>query len=122
MTELTAQQRLELRAKKFGTAANSAPAVTTDNKKDVRAARFGLSKTNSSPIDPKADLSSVEALKKRAERFGVACSDKLTKIESDERLQKRKERFGGTTTAVVKPSESSEYAEKARLRLERFKN
>uniref|UniRef100_A0A1Q3EYB8 SAP domain-containing protein n=1 Tax=Culex tarsalis TaxID=7177 RepID=A0A1Q3EYB8_CULTA len=152
LTQLTAQERLELRAKKFG--AGAAPA--SDSKLQARAARFGLdSESKSSPAGTTTSgVSSLEALKKRAERFGVSVSDKLTKLDQQEKLQKRQERFAGTaaatTTATTTPTESStaavttpkltatgkvaitanssstssktDYAERARLRLERFKN
>ena len=123
---LTEMERLELRAKKFGgsTAAAATPASTTNvgsqDKKDARAARFGVSAVTSSAAP------SDEILKKRAERFG-AISGEVKKVELNEKLQKRKERFGitATTTAsdekVTSPAVTSEYAEKERLRLERFK-
>lgn len=138
LTQLTAQERLELRAKKFGAA------PTTDLKLQARAARFGLdSESKSTPNS--TTVSSLEALKKRAERFGVSVSDKLTKLEAQEKLLKRQERFAGTTpvtpstTPTTTPkltatgkvaitasssstSSKTDYAERARLRLERFKN
>lgn len=136
LTELTPQQRLEMRAKKFGAQATETP----DSKLQARAARFGLA-AGSSPSKPASTLVSIDALKKRAERFGVNVSDKVTKLEQDEKLHKRQERFGAgapastTTAAVVAPnvtatgkvtisssSTKTDYAERARLRLERFKN
>lgn len=121
---LTEMERLELRAKKFGgSAATATPASTTNvgsqDKKDARAARFGVSAAVASAAP------SDEILKKRAERFG-AISGEVKKVELNEKLQKRKERFGGATAAAaseekVTPAVTSEYAEKARLRLERFK-
>lgn len=134
LTELTPQQRLEMRAKKFGAQA----AETPDSKLQARAARFGLSGSDSSK--PASTLVSLDALKKRAERFGVNVSDKVSKLEQDEKLHKRQERFGAaattpatgtevapklTATGKVTISSSStktDYAERARLRLERFKN
>lgn len=134
LTELTAQERLEMRAKKFGAQANETP----DSKLQARAARFGLTSNDSSSggaaTKPVSTLVSVDALKKRAERFGVSVSDKMTKLEQDEKLIKRQERFGAvsaptlTATGKVAISSSStsstktDYAERARLRLERFKN
>lgn len=152
LTQLTALERLELRAKKFGAAPPS------DSKLQARAARFGLeseSKTTPSGTTT-SNVSSLEALKKRAERFGVSTSDKLTKLDQQEKLLKRQERFAGTaaaaataattttttdssTVAVTTPkltatgkvaitanssssSSKIDYAERARLRLERFKN
>lgn len=54
-------------------------------------------------------------LQKRAERFGTKVSPLLSNLEQQERLEKRKERFGMTNGTNVSQSE------KARLRLERFK-
>lgn len=127
LSELTMKERLELRAKKFG-AAPSADAL-----KQARAERFGIS--SEAKTATKADGSggkiasapiSVDVLKKRAERFGGSVSTVMNKIENKEKLQKRQERFGGSatnTTATVAsdPKAASEYAEKAKLRLERFK-
>lgn len=142
LTELTAQQRLEMRAKKFGAQA----AETSDSKLQARAARFGLagsdSTTGGGSSKPVSTLVSLDALKKRAERFGVNVSDKVTKQEQDDKLNKRQERFGAgaataaasatvvaapnlTATGKVTISSSTtktDYAERARLRLERFKN
>lgn len=142
-----------MRAKKFGAAA-----PVSESKLQARAARFGLdseSKTTPAGTTTTTTTSSLEALKKRAERFGVSVSDKLTKIDQQEKLQKRQERFAGTaaaapaaaatttegssTVAVTTPkltatgkvaitanssssSSKTDYAERARLRLERFKN
>lgn len=153
LTQLTALERLEMRAKKFGAAA-----PVSESKLQARAARFGLdseSKTTPAGTTNTTTTSSLEALKKRAERFGVSVSDKLTKIDQQEKLQKRQERFAGTaaaapaaaatttegssTVAVTTPkltatgkvaitanssssSSKTDYAERARLRLERFKN
>lgn len=134
LTELTPQQRLEMRAKKFGAQA----ADTSDSKLQARAARFGLS--GSDPSKPASTLVSLDALKKRAERFGGNVSDKVSKLEQDEKLHKRQERFGTAAAApatgtVVAPkltatgkvtisssTTKTDYAERARLRLERFKN
>lgn len=142
LTQLTAQERLELRAKKFGAAPSS------DLKLQARAARFGLdSESKSSSISTASNVASLEALKKRAERFGVSVSDKLTKLDQQDKLQKRQERFAGTSAATTadatstqttpkltatgkvaitasssSTSSKTDYAERARLRLERFKN
>lgn len=134
LTELTAQQRLEMRAKKFGAQTSE----TSDSKLQARAARFGLASSgdasagSGAATKPASALVGVDALKKRAERFGGSVSDKMTKLEQDEKLVKRQERFGTvtaptlTTTGKVAISSSSttktDYAERARLRLERFKN
>ncbi|XP_055614194.1 SAP domain-containing ribonucleoprotein [Uranotaenia lowii] len=149
LTELSAQERLELRAKKFGPQS----AEAQDAKLQARAARFGIgggaaTTTTGSAVKTSdtSSLVSAEALKKRAERFGVSVSDKMVKLEQDEKLIKRQQRFGGSATAnaVTLPTTTTtgkiaitasstddsssaastkpDYAEKARLRLERFKN
>lgn len=130
LSELTAKERLELRAKKFG-----AP-IAAESLKVARSERFGLtaitSKTESvsSPSSTKNGNSStanVDLLKKRAERFGGSVSKVMNKIENLEKLQKRNERFGKANEnkedkVTVSGSVTSEQmAEKARLRLERFK-
>lgn len=121
LKELTAKERLELRAKKFG-----AP-VDADVKKLARAERFGIqneSNGNKASITSNAVPASADILKKRAQRFGVSVSTQMISIENQEKLQKRQERFntGATTKTTITPPEGSdEYAEKARLRLERFK-
>lgn len=131
LTVLTAQERLELRTKKFGAA--SVP-VTSDVKKQARAERFGVKgdSENSKPEgNNKLDTSlgtavSLDVLKKRAERFGTSVSSKLTTVQNEEKLQKRQERFGGlkttTTPAAVGTGGNQEYADKAKQRLERFKD
>lgn len=123
---LTEMERLELRAKKFGgsAAAAATPASATNvgskDKLDARAARFGVATVQASAVSGPSD----EILKKRAERFG-AISGEVKKTELNEKLQKRKERFGmaekETVVTSSSPAATSEYAEKARLRLERFK-
>ncbi|CAG9805796.1 unnamed protein product [Chironomus riparius] len=120
ITELSAKDRMEMRAKKFGANAS----VTVDSapssiKLDARAIRFGITAPTSSTV---SNNSSPEVLKKRAERFG-AISSEVKKSELDEKLNKRKERFGseGKVTITAPGKTSDEYAEKARQRLERFK-
>lgn len=129
LTELTMKERLELRAKKFG----AAPSV--DALKQARAERFGIpadAKTDGKKDDSTGKIASapvsVDVLKKRAERFGGSVSTVMNKIENKEKLQKRQERFGAGTTntnataaAIATADVASEYAEKAKLRLERFK-
>lgn len=146
MVELSIEERRELRAKKFG------ETVTTSEKKDERAKRFGIESITTTTTDDKKNSkisdngvsTSVDILKKRAERFGGSVSSTITKIELGEKLQKRQERFGATPaqttvttdgviikktpiTTLAQDKEASaaigtgEYAEKARLRLERFK-
>lgn len=131
ISQLTAKERLELRAKKFG-----AP-IATESLKAARSERFGLTPvTTSSDAKTEASASSsvkngssstvnVDILKKRAERFGGSVSKEMNTIENQEKLQKRSERFGKSdenkvTVSAVSVS-SDEMAEKARLRLERFK-
>lgn len=128
--KLTSESRIEMRAKKFG--AESA-AVTTD-RKEARAARFGITPIVSTPATPTnnkiASVApvSLEVLKKRAERFGTVTAPAVKSTQLDEKLQKRQERFG--SVAITAPSATastptatgtSDYAEKARLRAERFK-
>jgi len=131
LSELTAKERLELRAKKFGTP------IATESMKVARSERFGLaSKTSTSDAKTvSSDASSikngnnsaanVDVLKKRAERFGGSVSKEMNKIENLEKLQKRSERFGKSDENKVAVSggtvTSEQLAEKARLRLERFK-
>lgn len=134
--KMTQLERLELRAKKFG-----AP-VSADAAKVARAERFGISETASKATSEKivANPATIDVLKKRAERFGGSVSKVMSKIENSEKLQKRQERFGNATTtstttitsattptSTTTTTESStgenktDFAEKARLRLERFK-
>lgn len=144
LSQLSMKERLELRAKKFG-----AP-VSGDVAKLARAERFGMPETKASASSGAASgggaavstakiAADVETLKKRAERFGGSVSNTMVKIEMNEKLLKRQERFGGaggggggattTTTTVsgkveakpVSTQAASDYAEKAKLRLERFK-
>lgn len=123
ISQLTAKDRLELRAKKF--AGSLATPVTTEAAQErlsARAARFGKT------LSPEKITSSVslEVLKKRAERFGAVTVPELMKSENQEKLQKRQERFGlSEKVAITAPKTSSgsdsEYKEKALKRLERFK-
>lgn len=159
LSDLSLEKRLEMRAKKFG-----AP-LGSEVKKQVRAERFGIAKTEAAAAEPKAasnggtpaasntsastiisntPAANVDLLKKRAERFGVSVSKVMSTIEQKERLQKRQQRFGAAATvstaaattepdAVVPVTAAAtattdsdaaskiDYAEKARLRLERFK-
>ncbi|KRF82986.1 SAP domain-containing ribonucleoprotein isoform X2 [Drosophila virilis] len=124
LSELSIQERLEMRAKKFGitpetkaAAAPSAATVPTVNKSSP--ASIKANKGNK-----ETDEQQKEALKRRAERFGCVVPEKSPKTVTDDRLQKRKERFGatvGTSTAASDPKGQGEWAEKARARLERFK-
>lgn len=122
LTELSSEERLQLRTQKFGVSSGtSTPDVASDAKKLARAARFGIASTttgtsgSSISIKNSAPDVSVEVLKKRAERFGASTAPKLNAIELDEKLKKRQERFGASASL---PSDQDE---KAKLRLERFK-
>lgn len=119
LSVLSPKERLELRAKKFGST------IATDSIKIARSERFDTNKTTN--IDNRTtiktdDVATVDILKKRAERFGGSVSKVMNKIENLEKLQKRQERFGkGTSTNKVSVASVDEFAEKAKLRLERFK-
>lgn len=129
LSQLTAKERLELRAKKFG-----AP-IATESLKAARSERFGLtskpsdtktvSNSSSSSIKNGNSQATVDLLKKRAERFGGSVSKVMNKIENLEKLQKRSERFGKSNenkvTASGGSATSEQMSERARLRLERFK-
>ncbi|KAI8044181.1 uncharacterized protein LOC128257039 [Drosophila gunungcola] len=129
LNQLTAQERLELRAKKFGITPVAAPTVAT-TASTVAAA---INKSSSASItankgNKETEEQQKEALKRRAERFGCVVPDKAPKAVVDEKLQKRKERFGAgvaadaTETTSAATSESKDaWSEKARARLERFK-
>lgn len=126
LTGLSTQERLEMRAKKFGIAldAKTAAVPTVTNSPTVNKSSSASIKANKG--NKETDEQQKEALKRRAERFGCVVPEKASKTVVDERLQKRKERFGnsavGTTTAATTdPKAQGEWAEKARARLERFK-
>lgn len=61
------------------------------------------------------ETASVDVLQKRAERFGTKVSPLLSKLDYQQRLEKRKERFG------VENGTNASLSEKAKQRLERFK-
>ncbi|XP_005184840.1 SAP domain-containing ribonucleoprotein [Musca domestica] len=115
-SEMTLQERLELRAKKFGL--NTTAAATATNSVSANKA------ISQAPVV--SSEKQVELLKKRAERFGCVTSTNLAKLDAEERRLKRLQRFGGEVTAKDNnttnstPADSSEWAEKARKRLERF--
>jgi len=112
LSELSAKERLEMRAKKFG-----AP-VSDDAKKLARAERFSLGSSTSTASTITTSASpTLDALKKRAERFGSSVSKVMSGLEQQERLEKRKERFGVVTSTNGTASQD----EKAKQRLERFK-
>lgn len=99
-TKLTMQERMALRAKRFGSGDSSSSSgdgklIVTGKANDdalkKRAARFGISATeNTTNTGNAADL---EKLKKRAQRFGEVVSDKVKKLDQQERLRKRQQRF-----------------------------
>ncbi|KAF5271359.1 hypothetical protein FQA39_LY08157 [Lamprigera yunnana] len=107
LSQLSARERLEMRAKKFG-----AP-VSVEAKKMARAERF--SGKNNSLISSNIE-SNMDVLKKRAERFGGSVSKVMSGVELQERMKKRKERFG-----IVTGINGTSQNEKAQQRLERFK-
>ncbi|CAG9864885.1 unnamed protein product [Phyllotreta striolata] len=109
LSELSAKERLEMRAKKFGVTN-----LSTDAKKAVRAERF---KDNSSSSITSSNVNTnIDVLKQRAARFGTSVSSVMSGLENKEKMEKRKNRFGAETSTVA----SSE-SDKAKLRLERFK-
>lgn len=135
LNQLSIQERLELRAKKFGIPidpkAATAPAIGA-----AAAAPPAVNKSSSASIkankgNKETDEQQKEALKRRAERFGCVVPEKNAKTLADERLLKRKERFGGTATqaatattaeaGAVSSKSEGVWAEKAKARLERFK-
>lgn len=139
LSTLSAKERLEMRAKKFGVP------IAPESAKLARSERFGTGTTDATPgntnsastIKANKEPASADLLKKRAERFGGSVSKEMVKIENSEKLQKRNERFGDAkattqvtigskSDAVAVPDTTStttndEFSEKARLRLERFK-
>lgn len=127
ISKLSEQERLELRAKKFSVNENTTTTSSLDgeDKLMTRAARFGITAPNTTVATSKSSITapttvSEVVLKKRAERFGAISSD-VKKLELDEKLQKRKERFGMAEKVTLTSAAATEQAEKARLRLERFK-
>ncbi|EDW34385.1 GL21611 [Drosophila persimilis] len=123
LTELTAEERLNLRAKKFGITPTIATASIATAINKSSSASIVANKGNK-----ETDEKQKEALKRRAERFGCVVPEKTTKTLADERLLKRKERFGTAVeasstpaTAAATPESKAIYSEKARARLERFK-
>nr|CAD7435276.1 unnamed protein product [Timema monikensis] len=118
ISALTVKERLEMRAQKFGVS------LSVDAKKEARAARFGI---QSSSISSTNGSTSVDTLKKRAERFGTSVSSVLTKVDDEEKLKKRQQRFGlveppnKTSTTPSSVSTVSASDDKKKLRAERFK-
>lgn len=127
ISELTAKDRLELRAKKFSGSVVSSGSGSDSGGGDklaARAARFGVSaptaETKASPVSSSVSL---DVLKKRAERFGAVLVPELKKVETDEKLQKRQERFGASGKVLITgpTTEKSDVEERALKRLDRFK-
>lgn len=130
ISELTAKDRLELRAKKFAGGEAPASGGAPQDRLQARAARFGITapteKTSEAPKAVVTSSVSLEVLKKRAERFGTVLVPELKKSEWQEKALKRQERFGGSdkvpiTGPAVETTASTEMSEKALKRLERFK-
>lgn len=92
LTQLTEQERLDLRAKKFaGNGSASASSVGSQDNLSARAARFGMAELSaSSTTKTVTAVISDEVLKKRAERFGPI-SKEVKNAELEEKLQKRKD-------------------------------
>ncbi|PVD30761.1 hypothetical protein C0Q70_10036 [Pomacea canaliculata] len=124
-------ERLKARAEKFGGSLSDAA------KKQMRAERFGLdsSSVKSSSTAGSGTVGStlgsgenVDKMKKRAERFGVVTSEKLSKVEEDEKRKKRLERFGGGTLSAPTDAKTVKLTaladvnidERKRKRAERF--
>ncbi|XP_017478905.1 PREDICTED: uncharacterized protein LOC108368547 [Rhagoletis zephyria] len=124
VVQLSQMERLELRAKKFGLGSNSSTDPTKTTIKPTSNAKV-ITGISGPPIVN--DAKQIEMLKKRAERFGCVVSSKMAQIDAAEKLQKRKERFGvansaGSSATVGSAKTNDLWAEKARARLERFKN
>lgn len=136
LNQLSIQERLELRAKKFGIPIN--PKAATDPATGAAAAAPpAVNKSSSASIkankgNKETEEQQKEALKRRAERFGCVVPEKNAKTLANERLLKRKERFGGAATEAASTTEAGAaaavntkgegvWAEKAKARLERFK-
>lgn len=130
VTVLTYQERMELRAKRFGIPA-AAAATTPPAAEKKTAAVTGVTAaaaTNTKPSAAVALLADTEQLKKRAERFGLTVADESAKLAA------RAERFGtaATTTKTTVPAAagaaktttssntSAELVEQMRKRAERF--
>ncbi|GJQ67463.1 hypothetical protein Trydic_g8305 [Trypoxylus dichotomus] len=107
LSELSAKDRLEMRAKKFGVP------LTVDARRAVRAERFGADNSNSNKSISNSNTN-VDVLKQRAERFGMNASSVITKLDNEERIKRRQERFG---TVAVNNSQN----DKKEQRLQRFR-
>ncbi|XP_055853047.1 SAP domain-containing ribonucleoprotein [Episyrphus balteatus] len=116
VSALTLEERLQMRAKKFGIEENKLSSLNTNSSAVGTAAMTVAGKD----VDPKQ----IETLKKRAERFGCVVAPAIAVITANEKLEKRKQRFGdvsGDSDKKANADGKDLYAEKARQRLERFK-
>merc|ERR1712228_29918 len=108
-TEDDMKQKKLSRAERFGIESKE----VIDSKKDQRAARFGLQKSNGTTTD----TSEADAKKRaRAERFGAQNgSNKKSKLEGmdvtvdPEKLKKRQERFGVTVETDKKKARAARF-------------
>jgi len=125
-----ASDKIAARAERFGGFQGD------DAKKAARAAKFGDMLTPSSVEAKSGKLSKItatpadlEAIKKRADRFGTATSSVLKNAEVSEAIKKRQARFGVITADEPKPKKVSLNGgqnsvvmdEKMKARMERFK-
>lgn len=99
LKDMTDEEKKQLRAEKFGLSTPSNDEI----KKAARAERFGVvlsSSTSASPGSIKQNDVSVDpdTLKRRAERFGQVTNSKLAKIEVSEKKEERAKRFGIPST------------------------
>lgn len=105
--------------------------LSDDERKNLRSKKFGGSaeaqeepSTNADSASSEQSAKQIELLRKRAERFGCVTSSKIATLEEKEKLEKRKERFGagGSSTTDSTTTTTSNYADKAKQRLDRFKH
>lgn len=82
--ELTDTERAIARAKRFGASSNN-----VDEKKEARAARFGISLTTNNLSSNNLDL-----LKKRAERFGQTTAKPVIQEQNQEKINARILKYG----------------------------
>ncbi|KAJ3262189.1 hypothetical protein HDU77_000408 [Chytriomyces hyalinus] len=142
---MTEQQKKEERAARFGLTSINTTASTEQSRIQQRALRFGQpasakpAPSSKSPAAPtpksappvqsasaKIPLGiSVDALKKRAERFGVV-SPLAEAIHFEDALKKRADRFSGSVAKPVvlnkRPSsaEADDFEQRRKQRAERF--
>ena len=89
--ELTDQEKLAVRAKKFGMTITD---MNSEARKVARSQRFGTGTIGS------AEAPNAEILKKRAERFGVVTSGTVMQSKEEERRRKRQARFGDSSATT----------------------